>query len=624
MLRSRGKYLILSRSILLKLFCFTVLLLSINVFYCENQDPYSKAKQYEKKASSLIVSDRIDSAKQYVEKIEQLFKSEKDSIFYYKAKVLEGHMMVRGMKIEDGLLHLLEAADYYKRKGLVNDYYSTQNEIALADYFLFRKDKSVEIFKEVLEHESEVDEDVFTRAKHGLGAILFEYTIARKPINKEKFSEAVRYIKEAAELNIKAGNWDDVAINYGILSEAYIQTGQLDSAEYFIKESIRIAHEDGNTEQEAFDLIKLSNIYHRKKNYSESDRLIMEAEKIYTESNNKEKQAYVYQYMGKHYSERGEFEKAYEASLKMFKANRSIFDKKLAEGISEMEVKYDTEKKEKELLSSKLKLAQQEQKNTQLSLANEQRLIWLILIAGLSILIMIIVFFMIRNLRKKREHDLKEFHLKEQIAAEKAEKQIAEEKVRVSRELHDNIGSRITFLISSMDNLTYRKIDDDSKQKLIDLAEFGRSTMSDLRNTVWAMKMENGKVADLENRIVGLKQFLNTDFEVKTEVDRNMRLSAIQLLNMYRIVQEATQNAVKYSSCSSIEVKLDLDSDQNLILSIIDDGIGFNVEAIKYGNGLRNMKHRCEECGGEFSIKSDPNSGTSIVCTLLSSKSLFN
>lgn len=448
-----------------------------------------------------------------------------------------------------------------------------------------------------------------------LSPLYNNYGLFKKDQNQ--YDSAIYYYLKS--LNIDQARNDSVGLPYVfdhigeiyLLEEKYNEAFTLFSRSY----EIRLIRNDvyGIVDSELY----LGDLYFGKGDYNQAKKYYESARKKSRENNILILYKYTLGQLSEIAKAENDFKTAFIYSEELTKIKDSLLNDSRNKEIARLQVKFDTEKKERDLLASKLNLAKEEQKNTALSFANERRLIWLITISGIAFLIVVVVFFVIRNLRRKRAHDLKEFHLKELIAAEKAEKQMAEEKVRVSRELHDNIGARITFLITSMDNLTYRKIDDVSKQKLYDLADFGRNTMDDLRNTVWAMKMENGTVGDLVDRILGIKQFVNASFNVDLQVERNVRLTAIQLLNMYRIVQEATQNAVKYSSCTSINVKLELQYEQ-LVLSITDDGIGFNSGEIKMGNGLRNMKHRCEECGGEFELQSLPSSGTKIVCKLKS------
>ena len=86
------------------------------------------------------------------------------------------------------------------------------------------------------------------------------------------------------------------------------------------------------------------------------------------------------------------------------------------------------------------------------------------------------------------------------------------------------------------------------------------------------------------------------------------------MLNLFRIVQEALQNTIKYAEASRVQI-LFTKQDSTLHLNISDDGNGFDLETANKGNGLRNMKHRCEESGGSLEIQSS-DLGTKVICSI--------
>ena len=86
-------------------------------------------------------------------------------------------------------------------------------------------------------------------------------------------------------------------------------------------------------------------------------------------------------------------------------------------------------------------------------------------------------------------------------------------------------------------------------------------------------------------------------------------------MNIYRIIQEAIHNSLKYANASKIEVSVHKDL-SNLVFKITDDGIGFKTEEIVRGNGLNNMEKRAKEIEGEFIVQSKENEGTIIKLTI--------
>ena len=100
-----------------------------------------------------------------------------------------------------------------------------------------------------------------------------------------------------------------------------------------------------------------------------------------------------------------------------------------------------------------------------------------------------------------------------------------------------------------------------------------------------------------------------------TQLSNNFSLNAIQGVNLYRVVQEAINNAIKYSIASKIVLRI-TETTSEINIDVIDDGIGFELNKISLGNGLLNMKNRAEKINTIIRIESKPEEGTKISLTL--------
>jgi signal transduction histidine kinase len=216
--------------------------------------------------------------------------------------------------------------------------------------------------------------------------------------------------------------------------------------------------------------------------------------------------------------------------------------------------------------------------------------------------------------RNKRKQIKKEFELLSQLSNVEYKNKISSEKLRISRELHDNIGSHLTFIISSLDNITYKKNFGDTG-KLKDLSSFGRKALNELRETIWMIKGDDKNLSQLITKLYELKNNIISDFDIKiiNEVSSEISLSSIDSINIFRVVQEAIQNSIKHSKSDKIKIQFS-DFGRGFKLEIIDYGVGFDISNTEYGNGINNMKYRCKEANGDFFIKSN-SFGTVITCS---------
>jgi signal transduction histidine kinase len=297
----------------------------------------------------------------------------------------------------------------------------------------------------------------------------------------------------------------------------------------------------------------------------------------------------------------------YKDSVQLFQGNSAI---------SEMYAKYQTAEKERELVQTKLAVSEKDRRIAESELKlSRQRLIgllWAVAAVGL----LIVGFFFFRSLYRKRKAALLEIEVTKKNEQLRRERELNEQKLSISRELHDNIGSQLTYMISSMDNLTY-KINDDNplRSGIAGLSDFGRGTMQELRSTIWAMNSEDGSVDLLFGKLEELRSKVPLTLQLDNRTEQSIPLKAVEMLNLYRIAQEALQNAIKYAGAAEFSVVCQQEN-EGVSLTFSDNGSGFDTLISGQGNGLRNMRHRCEQIGGTFGLTSEKERGTTISCTL--------
>ena len=258
----------------------------------------------------------------------------------------------------------------------------------------------------------------------------------------------------------------------------------------------------------------------------------------------------------------------------------------------QLEVEYDAAQKDKEIAEKKVLL-----RNQQLQL---------LIISGIAVLLIVLTIFIWRWQKAKRQRQKLE-----------AANKIKQEKIRISRELHDNIGSRLTFMISSIENSSYR-MDLEKKKELDEVSGFGRNTLQDLRTTVWAMKNEAGTLEDLLIRIREMRNSIpnSIEFTVSQTPDIDYPLQAAELLNLYRITQEFVQNSMKYAEATEVSCSAEIQGDQ-LLFELKDNGKGFDISQKTFGSGLENMKQRAKEIYAEFELNTAPDQGVQVALRLL-------
>ncbi|MBC8645428.1 sensor histidine kinase [Flavobacterium lindanitolerans] len=220
-----------------------------------------------------------------------------------------------------------------------------------------------------------------------------------------------------------------------------------------------------------------------------------------------------------------------------------------------------------------------------------------------------------KNIQLQKENELKDALLKIET-----QNKLQEQRLRISRDLHDTIGAQLTFIISSIDNLKYGfQIEDERLQnRLAGISEFTKETIYELRDTIWAMNMNQINFEDLKSRISNFIDnakisSIGIDFQfVYSDAGLCKRtFTSVEGMNIYRIIQETINNSIKHSGAGKIAVTIDGDED-NLVIEVTDNGKGFSPGLNKEGNGLNNIRKRAKEIGGEIELNSKPGEGTAM------------
>ena len=309
-----------------------------------------------------------------------------------------------------------------------------------------------------------------------------------------------------------------------------------------------------------------------------------------------------------------DFKKARKHTQKFITVKDSIFSDRNAQAVADLEVKYDTEKKEKEILKQRADLAEKE-------LIIQKKNYQVFGLLGLAFIFGLIGYLFFNQQKLKNKQLQKENELKDALIKIETQNRLQEQRLRISRDLHDNIGAQLTFIISSIDNLKYGfDIKDEKlKFKLNKISDFTSETIYELRDTIWAMNKNEITFEDLQSRISNYidKAHVYDDnikfsFDVETSVNQQKAWSSIEGMNIHRIIQEAIHNSLKHASATEINVRIE-QLRERLKITISDNGKGFDVNSVKKGSGLTNMYKRAKHIGGEIAIVSKSDSGTQII-----------
>ena len=192
-----------------------------------------------------------------------------------------------------------------------------------------------------------------------------------------------------------------------------------------------------------------------------------------------------------------------------------------------------------------------------------------------------------------------------------------QEQSRISVELHDNVVNEIYGIRMILGSLNSKNDETAQKKRLIHIRDLHKLE-TEIRNLAHKMNfnypINEGAFSFLIEQLILKNNEIGTcifAYERTSEVNWDHYSSVIRI-NIYRVLQELLSNVNKYAKANLCNLSVH-DSDELLIISVRDDGVGFDPQSINYGIGLMNIRERCRAINGEVSIVSVIGKGTEIT-----------
>jgi PAS domain S-box-containing protein len=198
-----------------------------------------------------------------------------------------------------------------------------------------------------------------------------------------------------------------------------------------------------------------------------------------------------------------------------------------------------------------------------------------------------------------------------------AELAVAQERGHLARELHDSVTQALfsmTLQSSALELLLDRGDLGQARARLADLASLQRDALAEMRALIFALRppslAQDGLVQALRSSLHALGQ--RSGLVLRLEADEIERPAPAVEDALYRIAQEALHNVMKHAAATEAVVRVRR-ADDELVLEVADDGVGFDESAVPAGHlGVVGMRARAGLIGGRLEIVSAPGRGTTI------------
>jgi signal transduction histidine kinase len=404
--------------------------------------------------------------------------------------------------------------------------------------------------------------------------------------------------KKAEEVTLKAIYITDslkditnLSIFNGNLSDVYFQMKKYTEALLYADRAMEYARLQQNEPLMGTASLHQASVYVEQKQFSKAIEATEKALAIFRENGYGEEMGVCFDILADAYARSGNYSKGFEYMRLSKDLGDSLNRQQYETEIASLQTKFSVNEKDQQilLLGTEKKLQQQR--------LNQQRIIMIasIIVAGLALMG---IWLAINRYRLRQQ--MKELELRTQIAAD----------------LHDEVGSSLSsiHMLSQMARQQGSAIAG-QQEILTSMSNNARETMEKMGDIVWMIKPG---VSESNNLLQRMEHFANEmgsgkniGLSLELQELEKIKLSIEQRKNIYLIFKEAINNAVKYSDAHTITAATRI-SGRELILSVKDDGKGFDNLTMVRGNGLDNMQYRASEMGGRLTIESAEGMGTVI------------
>lgn len=433
------------------------------------------------------------------------------------------------------------------------------------------------------------------RINHNIGAIYVELG---------KLDSAEKYLNEVFLLLKNTNKYIELSKSSAVLVELYFHKENYPLALKYIEKAEQYAKLSGSKSDYAFARIKRGLYHLNLKQYKESIPYFEEVKHIYENQHEEQGMQYVYRLLADATANSIDPKIAllYED---YYQLKDSIFKKESAEKLALYKTTFETEKKD---LQIKLQ-------NATIKEEQEKSFLTKIIFSVALVMILLIVFIFYLNFKHKQKiqseiEKIESENLRKQAEIEAKER----ERNRLAAELHDNVGSSVSFMSLKIDWLLNQKdLSEENKAEITQLKETTQDVINGLRETLWTLNTKSISNIDLCDKLkVYIKKHLLCSLKIDDQLTHEFEIPNEDVLTLYRCSQEIINNINKHSKANTVFVQFVSSSKNELKLDFKDDGIGFNYVEKDESYGLRNISARMEKINGELQVNSLLGKGTEV------------
>jgi signal transduction histidine kinase len=431
----------------------------------------------------------------------------------------------------------------------------------------------------------------------------------------ENFDSSAFYFKGVIPFYQQTSNHYALGTTYNGLAMVLMSIHEYDSSLVYYDKAIQEHLAVENNSKAASSLLNKATLYNTLGQMDNELNALLKARSLLSDGSSLKVLWKTLFQLAEVYRRKGQYKLAAELYKEAYYTKDSVHTLERDEKIEQIKVRYETEKREKELILERAEneRLQKEKAESEIKIYNRNN--WIIGLGSISlIMILFILFISQRNKRKAQaERDAaiikeREFGLRAVFTAQE------DERKRIAKDLHDGIGQQLSAIKLNFHNVceSVKSEKPEISADLLRVEKMIANTGSEVRSISHQMMpralTELGLVDALDDLIVN--SFGNTN--VKYSYDHfglTDRLPSNIEIALYRIAQELFNNIIKHAGASSVDVQL-MKREKYCILIVQDNGKGIPQTGLSDGIGMLNINNRLSTINGELNMDSGEGEGT--------------